>query len=180
MGAHKGVKKILIYDASPHPLSNLIPAKCGPGTVPRHKQQWATNMLKQVELLLDVDHSNIGQEGAAEDTDTRYHTTTRQQNSGGRSNIRPEQAWQQQQDKNSGKAPAISHIPQGQKSEGDTSPERKVHIATASPNIIKQKKHLNRFQQLGEGGTHESVHNVKARSWTRLAQGEAGLGIRCH
>ena len=38
-GEKSGAKKILIYDASPHSLSDLNPAKCGMGTTPRDKQQ---------------------------------------------------------------------------------------------------------------------------------------------
>ena len=51
MEAEPGIKKILIYDATPHPLLDLILAKCGPWTTPRDKQLWATHMLKHVEQL---------------------------------------------------------------------------------------------------------------------------------
>ena len=37
-GAQPKAKKILIYDATPHSLSNLNTAKCGPGTTPRDRQ----------------------------------------------------------------------------------------------------------------------------------------------
>jgi hypothetical protein len=50
----------LIFDATPYPLSDLNPAKCGPGTTLRDRQIWAMNLLKQVEKLLDVEYTPIG------------------------------------------------------------------------------------------------------------------------
>ena len=37
-GAQLNVKKILIYDVTPHSLSYLNPSKCGMGTTPRDRQ----------------------------------------------------------------------------------------------------------------------------------------------
>jgi hypothetical protein len=54
-GAHQGAKKKLIYDAVPHPLSDLNPAKCGMGATTKERQKRAEDMLKQVEQLLDVE-----------------------------------------------------------------------------------------------------------------------------
>ena len=59
----------MIYDAAPHPLSDLNPAKCGVGATTRDRQKWAEDMLKRVEQLLDVELPN-NQEGAVEFMDT--------------------------------------------------------------------------------------------------------------
>jgi hypothetical protein len=71
-GAKPGAKKILIYDASPHPLSDLNPAKCGMGTAPRERHQWAITMLKQLEQLLDAERADT-ENGAYEDMATGEH-----------------------------------------------------------------------------------------------------------
>jgi len=63
-GAQPRAKTILIYDATPHPVSDLNPTKCGPGTTPRDKQAWASNMLKQVEHQPYVQHTTTHHEGA--------------------------------------------------------------------------------------------------------------------
>ena len=62
----------MIHDASPHPLSDLKPAKCGIGTALRERQQWAITMLKQLEQLPDVEQVDTAN-GAAEDMDTGEH-----------------------------------------------------------------------------------------------------------
>ena len=64
---------------------------------------------------------------------------------------------------NSGKAPARSYVPQGQLSEGATSPERRAHSAPVNPNLVKMRKHPNRFQPLPQDGSHGSIHNDKVR-----------------
>ena len=71
-GAKPEAKKILIYDASPHPLSDLNPTKCGMGTAPRERHQWEITMLKQLEQLPDVEQANT-KNGATEDMDTGEH-----------------------------------------------------------------------------------------------------------
>ena len=91
-GAQPRTKKILIYDASPHPLSDLNPAKCGPETTPRDRQIWATQMLKQVEQLPDVEYTPIGKTYARENMDTGEHLAPIQQEVGGSHTIGPEQA----------------------------------------------------------------------------------------
>jgi hypothetical protein len=75
-GAHPGAKKILIYDATPHPLSNLNRAKCGPGTTTRDIRVWAVNMLKQGKYLPDIEHIQADHQGAADDMDTKEHAAT--------------------------------------------------------------------------------------------------------
>jgi hypothetical protein len=92
-GAQPGAKKILIYDATPHPLLDLNPAKCGPGTTPRERQQWAIHMLMQVEQLSDVEQAATTQDGAAEDMDTTEQITPNWQDPGGRNTATMEQAW---------------------------------------------------------------------------------------
>ena len=99
--AHQGAKKILIYDAVSHPLSELNPAKCGVGATTRDRQKWAEDMLKQVEQLLDVEIFT-SQEGAAQFMDTTkqeipmQHDTSTDNTQG--------QPWQQHQHiKNKGK-----------------------------------------------------------------------------
>jgi hypothetical protein len=51
----------------------MYPAKCGMGATTRDRQQWAANMLKQVEQLPDVENIFTSQEGAAEYIDTLDH-----------------------------------------------------------------------------------------------------------
>ena len=76
VGAHLGTKKILIYDATPHPLLYLNPRKFGPGTTPRDKQIWPTNLLKHVEQLPNMEYTPIGHTNAAEDMDTKEYPTS--------------------------------------------------------------------------------------------------------
>ena len=125
-GAQPGAKKILIYDATPHSISDLNPPKYGPGTTPRDRQQWAIHMLKQVEELPDVEQASTYQDGAANIMDTAQQVTRNRQDPGGRNTATPEQAWQQHHGRNSGKAPARPHILQGRQSEGATSQERRA------------------------------------------------------
>ena len=76
----------MIYDASPHPLSDLNPSKWGMGTSSRERQQWAiTIMLKQLEKLPDVERADTENE-ATEDMDTGEHQVPR-----GRHTATPEQ-----------------------------------------------------------------------------------------
>ncbi len=72
-------KKIMIYDAIPHSLSDLNPAKCGMGATTRDRQKWAEDMLKQVEQLPDVETISTSQEGAVEFMDTTNHDIPMQQ-----------------------------------------------------------------------------------------------------
>jgi hypothetical protein len=80
--AQHGAKKKLIYDAIPHSLSDLNPAKCGMRATTRDRQQWAANMLKRFEQLPDVENIFTSQEGAKEFMDTTYQDIPMQHDTG--------------------------------------------------------------------------------------------------
>jgi hypothetical protein len=50
------------------------------GTSPRDRQQWAINMLKQLEQLPDVEQATTNLDGTAEDMDTTEQVAPNHQN----------------------------------------------------------------------------------------------------
>ena len=138
----------MIYDAIPHSLSDLNPTKSGMGATTKDKQQWATNMLKQVEQLPDVENIFTSQEGAAKYMDTSDQDIAMQHDTG--RDINQGQPWHQQQPtKNKWKATSRHLVHSTRQSEGGTSLERRAHNAPVDPHRIKIMTQ-NRFHPLQE------------------------------
>ena len=67
-GAHAGAKKILVYDAYVHPLSDLDPGNYGAGTPLRDGHTWVVNTRKTTDQLHEVEPTDIDQPNNTADT----------------------------------------------------------------------------------------------------------------
>jgi len=159
-GARTCAKKILIYDAIIHSLSDLDPTHCGPGTTPRDRITCVVNILKTMEQFTAVIIVDQDERPEPEDLDTserHAHADTRR---GATTQTMPQNAWQATP--GHGKATsARSGIQQVRASKGATPLERRSYNALVD-NATKHK-YTNKFQPVEEEQSDEGRGSDRVR-----------------